>query len=284
MKVKRDILKSAQIGFNLTQSVSRAFPRGACPRQVKPWERDDVYGKLWRSSNNVQVAYRFTGQELDLMSGLYNFRARQYDGDIGIFYAADPANASTSPYGYVSGNPVSRIDPTGMIAGWVSMFRSYGGDRSGGYLVNIPLAGPGWWEGFPDISTELSTYGGMSSAGPIGPYGYVNVTPSDYYQGPVNNNPALSSGWSNSYSPSGMMYQAPTPLISGGGRSRSELDRWLLHGAVVWYKRVRCGLHTYPSSTTGIFWTCYGKEWERNNESFQCCSIGFDHDRLWRLG
>jgi hypothetical protein len=49
------------------------------------------------------------------MSGLYNFRARQYDGDAGIFYAADPASSSFSPYGYVSGNPVSRVDPTGMV-------------------------------------------------------------------------------------------------------------------------------------------------------------------------
>jgi RHS repeat-associated protein len=75
----------------------------------------DVYGKLRRSTENVQTRYRFTGQELDLMSGLYNFRARQYDGDAGIFYAADPANSSFSPYGYVSGNPVSRVDPTGMV-------------------------------------------------------------------------------------------------------------------------------------------------------------------------
>jgi RHS repeat-associated protein len=101
--VQKDHLGSIRLVFDTTAAVANSY------------YDYDVYGKLRRSTENVQTRYRFTGQELDLMSGLYNFRARQYDGDIGIFYAADPANASTSPYGYVSGNPVSRIDPTGMV-------------------------------------------------------------------------------------------------------------------------------------------------------------------------
>ena len=64
---------------------------------------------------NTDVPYHFTSQEFDAESGLNNFRARMFDSDLGMFYAADPANSSSSPYGYVSGNPVSRVDPTGMV-------------------------------------------------------------------------------------------------------------------------------------------------------------------------
>jgi RHS repeat-associated protein len=101
--VQKDHLGSIRLVFDTTAAVANSY------------YDYDVYGKLRRSTENVQTRYRFTGQELDLMSGLYNFRARQYDGDIGIFYAADPTNSSFSPYGYVSGNPVSRVDPTGMV-------------------------------------------------------------------------------------------------------------------------------------------------------------------------
>ncbi len=56
----------------------------------------------------------FTGQELDGELGLYNFRARDYDPALKIFYASDPASEDFSPYMYVGGNPVMLIDPTGM--------------------------------------------------------------------------------------------------------------------------------------------------------------------------
>jgi RHS repeat-associated protein len=48
---------------------------------------------------------------------LHNFRARNYDDSIGMFYATDPAGSTTSPYGYARQNPVSFIDPTGMVDG-----------------------------------------------------------------------------------------------------------------------------------------------------------------------
>ena len=63
--------------------------------------------------------YRFTDQELDPSSGLYNYGARLYDPMIGRFASADilVANPHSSQgygrYAYVSNNPLIFVDPTG---------------------------------------------------------------------------------------------------------------------------------------------------------------------------
>lgn len=81
------------------------------------WYSYTPYGSTWQStvSGNAGVAYEFTGQELELGGDLYNFRAREYDPALGIFYASDPADQTFSSYGYVGGNPVMRVDPTGRL-------------------------------------------------------------------------------------------------------------------------------------------------------------------------
>ena len=77
----------------------------------------DVYGTTQRSSVSTDIPYKFTGQEFDQFetTGMYNFRARFYSDSTAIFNSDDPAHSSTSPYGYVGGNPVSFTDPTGMV-------------------------------------------------------------------------------------------------------------------------------------------------------------------------
>ncbi len=59
--------------------------------------------------------YRYTGQEYDDETGLYNYRARLYDTELGRFYKTDPVTQLSSPYAYVSNNPIMYADPTGMI-------------------------------------------------------------------------------------------------------------------------------------------------------------------------
>ncbi|MGB2866927.1 MAG: RHS repeat-associated core domain-containing protein, partial [Bacteroidota bacterium] len=73
----------------------------------------DAMGTQRRDSVNVSVPYQFTGQEFDEGVVLHNFRARMYDSDLGYFYAPDPAHQGFAPYGYVGGNPISFVDPTG---------------------------------------------------------------------------------------------------------------------------------------------------------------------------
>jgi len=66
-----------------------------------------------RATINGDVRYRFTGQEYDSETGLYNFRARLYDDELGIFYAVDPAGQNFSPFSYAGNNPVIFVDENG---------------------------------------------------------------------------------------------------------------------------------------------------------------------------
>jgi RHS repeat-associated protein len=65
------------------------------------------------------VSHRYTGQELDGETGLYNYNARLYDPETGRFLTADsivpdPTNPqSLNRYSYVLNNPTNLIDPTG---------------------------------------------------------------------------------------------------------------------------------------------------------------------------
>jgi RHS repeat-associated protein len=74
------------------------------------------YGQLMRSYGSdpaAEIFYRYTGQEWDEETGLYNYHARLYDPDIGRFYQPDPREQYFSPYKYVGNSPVSLVDPDG---------------------------------------------------------------------------------------------------------------------------------------------------------------------------
>ncbi|MEB2294993.1 MAG: RHS repeat-associated core domain-containing protein [Ignavibacteria bacterium] len=71
------------------------------------------FGRIMYSSVSTDVAYKFTSQEFDDENGLYNFRARMYDAELGMFYAYDPAMQNFSPFGYAGNNPVIRVDRNG---------------------------------------------------------------------------------------------------------------------------------------------------------------------------
>jgi len=76
----------------------------------------DPYGKIVDSYVNAEGKFLFTGQELETSfssTSLWNFRARGYDSEIGLFYEVDPAHQTYSALGYVGGNPISFVDPTG---------------------------------------------------------------------------------------------------------------------------------------------------------------------------
>jgi RHS repeat-associated protein len=65
--------------------------------------------------------FRFQGQWLESESGLYYFRARDYDAATGLFLSRDPvdiiqiAPESFNPYQFVYNNPYIYSDPTGMF-------------------------------------------------------------------------------------------------------------------------------------------------------------------------
>ncbi|GAA6619284.1 RHS repeat domain-containing protein [Scytonema sp. NUACC26] len=85
----------------------------------------DAFGNILSqvSGNNSAASgdFRFQGQWLESESGLYHFRARDYDPATGLFLSRDRVDIietepeSFNPYQFVYNNPYVYSDPTGMI-------------------------------------------------------------------------------------------------------------------------------------------------------------------------
>ena len=95
---------------------------GAAAGTVASLVNYEPYGEIDHAHSPGQdvVTYKFTGQEYDPETSLYNFGARMYDTDTGRFLSADtvvPGGGGDSQglnrYMYVRGNPVTYNDPTG---------------------------------------------------------------------------------------------------------------------------------------------------------------------------
>jgi RHS repeat-associated protein len=79
----------------------------------------DPYGKVVASSGTATTPFGFTGEWTDAETGFVYLRARYYDPATGQFLSRDPLAAITgSAYGYVFGDPLNGIDPSGMVSVW----------------------------------------------------------------------------------------------------------------------------------------------------------------------
>ena len=89
----------------------------------------DPYGNT-SADAAVDNPFQYTGREND-GTGLYYYRARHYSPKLARFISSDPIgiNGGINTYAYVSGNPLSRIDPFGL-----DWFRSLS-DQSSPYVV-----------------------------------------------------------------------------------------------------------------------------------------------------
>ena len=81
------------------------------------------YGGQRSHSGTLQAPYKFTDEELDASTGLYNYNARFYDPITGRFISADTlvpdfANPQTlNRYSYCANSPLIYIDPSGHVFG-----------------------------------------------------------------------------------------------------------------------------------------------------------------------
>ncbi len=73
------------------------------------------YGEVFGSTGSSHNTMQYTGREQDAQSGLYYYRARYYDPELGRFISEDPAGfeGGINFYVYVGNNPLIYADPTG---------------------------------------------------------------------------------------------------------------------------------------------------------------------------
>ena len=87
-----------------------------------------AYGELLTHTGTSETPFLYCGQDgvMKDVNGLYYMRARYYAPEIKRFLNVDPKKGSLldskalNNYGYVSGNPISNIDPEGMILWWLA--------------------------------------------------------------------------------------------------------------------------------------------------------------------
>jgi RHS repeat-associated protein len=77
----------------------------------------DSFGKQTTSSGSLTNPFQYTGRESDTETGLYYYRARYYDSQIGRFLSEDPIGLAPGPnvYAYVRNRPIGSKDPSGMV-------------------------------------------------------------------------------------------------------------------------------------------------------------------------
>jgi RHS repeat-associated protein len=105
----------------------------------------DAFGNLTFGTSSLR-RFGFTGQQRDVESGMWFYKARYYDASTGKFISDDPIRQGTNVSAYVFNNPVNLNDPSGMAVSFGSGQTSNPGLSAGGRRFieasqssNVPL-------------------------------------------------------------------------------------------------------------------------------------------------
>ena len=98
----------------ITDATATVVERYAYSAYGEPIFLDSNANLLDPQASTVGNPYLFTGRRLDEETGLYYYRARMYDAELGRFVGRDPIGADINLYRYCGGNPSIYIDPSGL--------------------------------------------------------------------------------------------------------------------------------------------------------------------------
>ncbi len=132
-----------------------------------------AYGKIAAQNETIPQPFKYVGQfgvQYEADHNLYYMRARYYDPEIGRFISEDPigfGGGQVNLYAYVAGNPISGIDPTGLVD-WKGVgfgvidFTLSTGEAAGGvgFMISSPVLGPGAPVGFTG-GAIMAGHGGL---------------------------------------------------------------------------------------------------------------------------
>ena len=77
----------------------------------------DSFGKLTASTGTLVNPFQYTGREFDPETGIYQYRMRYYDPNVGRFLSEDPLEfngGDSNFYAYVLNSPTGLVDPLGL--------------------------------------------------------------------------------------------------------------------------------------------------------------------------
>jgi RHS repeat-associated protein len=78
----------------------------------------DSFGKLTASTGTITNPFQYTGREFDSETGLYYYRTRYYNTELGRFLSEDPAGfqgGDANMFRFVRNRPTAFSDPSGLL-------------------------------------------------------------------------------------------------------------------------------------------------------------------------
>lgn len=102
----------------------------------------EPFGQLVAGSNTVRWPLRFPGQYEDQETGLFYNYFRDYDPSVGRYVESDPIGlgGGVNTYGYVEGQPIGQIDPSGLLGSVIGRGVVVGGQVAVGICARYPKA------------------------------------------------------------------------------------------------------------------------------------------------
>ena len=105
----------------LTNNITHALNTSGTITNINSYSAFGSANPVVSQSNGSSMHYGYTSEETEAESGLIYLRARYYDPMLGRFISDDPYQGrieepvTQNPYIYVHNNPITNIDPSGLV-------------------------------------------------------------------------------------------------------------------------------------------------------------------------